>query len=448
MPHALIVEDDPNSLSGLAAILQADGFSVDVAATLADAREALTRFIPDVVLIDLNLPDGKGLDLLQHLRSQPPDGTVPVIVMTGNATVESAIEGLRHGIWDYLLKPVSIPRLRSLLARIPRPYELSEEVQSLRSMLRELGRFGPMIGRSEPMQAVYDTIERIAQTEAAVFVHGEPGSGKQTVAHTIHEMSRRRKGPFVRFDCAATRDGARSFDSLLFGHERGAFAGADIRMAGVLEEAAGGTLYVENVTSLPRDQQLALLGALDGRTIRRMGGSHDTPADFRLIVGAEISPTQALATGALVDELVRRLSATTIGLPPLRERGADIELLALHCIDECNAETGQQKRLAPGVLRELHGYDWPGNVRELRTTLRHAYRTSDDTIETLRSADGSHAAAFSSVQVTVGTPLATVEELLIRATLDAVGGTRHRAASMLGISPKTLYNKLQRMKMN
>ncbi|CAM2147806.1 Sigma-54-dependent Fis family transcriptional regulator [Pararobbsia alpina] len=448
MPHALIVEDDPNSLSGLAAILQADGFSVDVAATLADAREALTRFIPDVVLIDLNLPDGKGLDLLQNLPSQPPDGNVPVIVMTGNATVESAIEGLRHGIWDYLLKPVSIPRLRSLLARIPRPYELSEEVQSLRTVLRELGRFGPMVGRSDPMQAVYDTIERVAQTEAAVLVYGETGSGKQTVAHTIHEMSRRRKGPFVRFDASAPRDTSRSFESLLFGHERGAFPGADIRMAGVLEEAAGGTLYVENVTALPRDQQMALVGALDGRTIRRMGGTQDTPADFRLIVGMERTPTQAVQEGVLVDDLVRRLSAATIALPPLRERGSDIELLAQHCIDECNGETGQQKRLAGTVLRELHVYDWPGNVRELRTTLRHAYRTSDDTIETLRSVDGSRSAAFSSVQVTVGTPLATVEELLIRATLDAVGGTRHRAASMLGISPKTLYNKLQRMKMN
>src|SRR5690349_8455812 len=174
MPHALIVEDDPNSLSGLSAILAADGFSVDTAATLAEARAALTRFIPDVVLIDLNLPDGSGLDLLHNLPAQP-DGVVPVIVMTGNATVESAIEGLRHGIWDYLLKPVNIPRLRSLLARIPRPYELTEEVQSLRSTLRRLGRFGPMIGRSNAIQHVYDSIERLAPTESAVLICGEAG---------------------------------------------------------------------------------------------------------------------------------------------------------------------------------------------------------------------------------------------------------------------------------
>jgi DNA-binding NtrC family response regulator len=181
MPHALIVEDDPNSLSGLSAILAADGFSVDTATTLAEARAALTRFIPDVVLVDLNLPDGSGLDLLQHLPAQPPGGALPVIVMTGNATVESAIEGLRHGIWDYLLKPVNIPRLRSLLARIPRPYELTEEVQTLRATLRQLGRFGPMLGRSGAIQHVYDMI-----------THGAHGSGRPDFRGSRYRQGGRR----------------------------------------------------------------------------------------------------------------------------------------------------------------------------------------------------------------------------------------------------------------
>src|SRR6201996_8990172 len=201
MPHALIVEDDPNSLSGLSAILAADGFSVATATTLAEARAALTRFIPDVVLVDLNLPDGSGLDLLQHLPTQPPGGALPVIVMTGNATVESAIEGLRHGIWDYLLKPVNIPRLRSLLARIPRPYELTEEVQALRASLRQLGRFGSMTGPGGSSQHVYDTIEQLAPPETAVLISGEAGPGKSVAARPLHEMSRRRKGPFVTLDC-------------------------------------------------------------------------------------------------------------------------------------------------------------------------------------------------------------------------------------------------------
>lgn len=211
MPHALIVEDDPNSLSGLTALLAADDFTVDTATSLAEARAALARTIPDVVLVDLNLPDGSGFDLLQHLpQPQQPNGGLPVIVLTGNATVESAIEGLRHGIWDYPLKPVNIPRLRSLLARIPRPYELIEEVQSLRTTLRRLGRFGPLIGRSDAIQHTYDMIERNARSEAAVLLWGEAGTGKEAAARALHDLSRRRKDPFIKFDCRACSNSAAS----------------------------------------------------------------------------------------------------------------------------------------------------------------------------------------------------------------------------------------------
>jgi two-component system response regulator HydG len=449
MPHALIVEDDPNSLSGLAAILQADGFSVDVAPTLGEARAALTRFIPDVVLIDLNLPDGKGLDLLHYLPQQPPEGMVPVIVMTGNATVESAIEGLRLGIWDYLLKPVSIPRLRSLLARIPRPYELTEEVQALRAELRRLGRFGNMVGRSPATQRIFDEIERIAPTEAAVFISGEPGTGKHAIAMTLHEMSRRKKGPFVTID-GADESLARPFESRMFGHERGAFDLADARETGALEQATGGTLFLNEVTRLPLEQQSHLVSALSRRTFRRMGGSTDVVTDFRLISSTSEHPQAAVEAGRLRRDLYERLNIAPLPVPPLRERSEDIELLAAHFVDRFNDELHVSKRLTPSCIQELITYDWPGNVRELRDRLQRAHLLADGTIETLsdgvngRSGPGVNG---SSVQITVGTPLALVEEILIRATLDAVGGTRHRAASMLGISPKTLYNKLQRMKM-
>ncbi|KMQ79340.1 Nitrogen regulation protein NR(I) [Candidatus Burkholderia pumila] len=329
MPHALIVEDDPNSLSGLSAILTADGFSVDTATTLAEARGVLTSFIPDVVLIDLNLPDGSGLDLLLSLPSHTPDGALPVIVMTGNATVESAIEGLRHGIWDYLLKPVNIPRLRSLLARIPRPYELTEEVQALRTTLRGLGHFGEMLGRSPAMQHVYDLIEHTAPTEAAVMIFGEPGTGKKIAARTIHELSRRRKGPFVTFDCSATRDqmvnGAqRSMESVLFGHGRNAYAGAENREPGLLEQAGGGTLFLDQIDSLPAAQQEALLRSLDSQTFMRVGGSNPIMTDFRLIAASRLPGREAVASGALREDLFQRLSASSIMLPPLRERDDDI----------------------------------------------------------------------------------------------------------------------------
>ncbi|KMZ12577.1 Nitrogen regulation protein NR(I) [Candidatus Burkholderia humilis] len=459
MPHALIVEDDPNSLSGLSAILTADGFSVDTATTLAEARSALTRFIPDVVLIDLNLPDGSGLDLLPSLPSQPPDGALPVIVMTGNATVESTIEGLRHGIWDYLLKPVNIPRLRSLLARIPRPYELTEEVQALRTTLRDLGHFGEMLGRSAAMQHVYDLIEHTAPTEAAVLICGEPGTGKKMAARTIHELSRRRKGPFVTFDCSAARDGSgRSMESILFGHERNAYAGAENREPGLLEQAGGGTLFLDQIDSLPAPQQEALLRTLDSQTFMRVGGSNRIMTDFRLIAASRTPMREAVANGALREDLFQRLSASSIMIPALRERDDDIALIAEQFVDELNREnhiagitSGSPKRISPAFLRECLTADWQGNVRELRERVRRAYHASGETIETLRVDEqggiGGRGLNGSSVQVTVGTALADVEDMLIRATLEAVGGTRHRAATLLGISPKTLYNKLQRMKL-
>jgi two-component system, NtrC family, response regulator HydG len=461
MPHALIVEDDPNSLSGLSAILAADGFSVDTAATLADARAALARFIPDVVLVDLNLPDGGGLELLPHLPAQPPGGALPVIVMTGNATVESAIEGLRHGIWDYLLKPVNIPRLRSLLARIPRPYELTEEVRVLRATLRELGRFGPMVGRSSAIQHVYDALEQLAPTESAILVHGEAGTGKEVVARTLHQLSRRRKGPFVQCDAralAAVAAGGRPLASLLFGHERGAFNGAEQREPGLVDQASGGTLFIDELTELPRAQQEALLRALDSQTFMRVGGSSEVGTDFRLIAATRMVPRDAVRQGMLHEDLWLRLDAASIQLPPLRDREEDAALLAAACVDELNLEaharglTGTTRLVAPSFVRECLEYDWPGNVRELQERVRRAWHASGEVLETLQAEESSGASPREvnggRVQVTVGTPLADVEEMLIRATLDAVGGTRHRAASLLGISPKTLYNKLQRMRLN
>ncbi|QGZ55163.1 sigma-54-dependent transcriptional regulator [Paraburkholderia acidiphila] len=461
MPHALIVEDDPNSLSGLSAILSADGFSVDTAATLAQARAALARFIPDVVLVDLNLPDGGGLELLPHLPAQPPGGALPVIVMTGNATVESAIEGLRHGIWDYLLKPVNIPRLRSLLARIPRPYELTEEVRTLRAALRQMGHFGPMLGRSSAIQHVYDTLEQLAPTESALLVHGEAGTGKEVAARTLHQLSRRRKGPFVVCDArslVAEAAAGRPLASVLFGHERGAFTGAEQREPGLVDQASGGTLFIDELTDLTREQQETLLRALDSQTFMRVGGNSEVGTDFRLIAATRAVPREAVQLGALHNDLWLRLDAAAIPLPPLRERDDDAALLALACVDELNQEAqlhglaGATRLVAPSFIRECLAYDWPGNVRELHERVRRAWHASGEVLETLQAEESSGAGPRDMnggrVQVTVGTPLADVEEMLIRATLDAVGGTRHRAASLLGISPKTLYNKLQRMRLN
>ena len=356
MPHALIVEDDPNSLSGLSAILAADGFSVDTATTIAEARAALTRFIPDVVLVDLNLPDGSGLDLLQHLPAHPPGGALPVIVMTGNATVESAIEGLRHGIWDYLLKPVNIPRLRSLLARIPRPYELTEEVQTLRASLRQLGRFGSMLGRSGAIQHVYDTIEHIAPTEAAVLISGEAGTGKQIAARTLHDMSRRRKGPFITFDCRQREQRrpriARSTACCSVTNAARSAAPSSASRACSSRRAAARCSSTKS-PNCRAPQQEALLRALDSQTFMRVGGTNQVVTDFRLIASTRKMPRAAVADGSLHEDLALRLEAAARDAAAVararRRSGAD--------------RAGDRRRVESRSGRARHGGDRPSRSR-------------------------------------------------------------------------------------
>jgi DNA-binding NtrC family response regulator len=272
-------------------------------------------------------------------------------------------------------------------------------------------------------------------------------------------MSRRRKGPFVSFNCAAANETSnRSMESLMFGHERGSFTGAESREPGLLEQAGGGTLFLDQIDALPIPQQEALLRALDSQTFMRVGGSNKIVTDFRLLAATRTPVKDAVADGKLREDLFLRLNASSIALPPLRDRGDDIALLAEHFVYELNREnhvsgitSGAPKRVSPDFIRECLATEWPGNVRELRERVRRAYHASGDVIETLRAdeqgAAGGRGLNGTSVQVTVGTALADVEDMLIRATLEAVGGTRHRAATLLGISPKTLYNKLQRMKL-
>ncbi len=437
MPHALIVEDDPNSLSGLSAILTADDFTVDTATMLAEARAALSRFIPDVVLIDLNLPDGSGFDLLPSLPSHAPDGALPVIVMTGNATVESAIEGLRHGVWDYLLKPVNIPRLRSLLARIPSASLRTDRGSA--GVAHDAARSRPLRRHAwpqRPMQHVYDLIEHTAPTEAAVMICGEPGTGKRIAARAIHHLSRRRKDPFVTFD-AWPRDPQRSMESMLFGHERNAYADAENREPGLLEQAGGGTLFLDQIDSLPAAQQEALLRSLDSQTFMRVGGSNRIMTDFRLIAASRTAVRDAVASGALCEDLFQRLSGSSIMLPPLRERNDDIALIAETFVDELNREnhiagitSGSPKRVSLAFLRECLANEWPGNVRELRERVRRAYHASGETIETLRVDEqgsvGRRGLNGSSVQVTVGTALADVEDM--RFARRSRSGRRHASS--------------------
>jgi two-component system response regulator HydG len=454
MPHALIIEDDLDNLRGLARIAQADGFTVDTAHDLASARGALARCVPDIVLVDVNLPDGIGLDLLPELPQLVPGKMVPTVVMTGNATAEDAVASLRLGVWDYLAKPVDVGRLRNLLGRVPRPADLHAEVEGLRTTLREMGRFGDMIGRSPAMQRLYDTIARIAPIEADVMIFGESGTGKELAARTLHQLSGRRKGLFVGLNCGAISPSL--IESTLFGHERGAFTGATVTHVGVFEQARGGTLFLDEITEMPLEQQAKLLHILETRRFARLGSQISIDADFRLISATHHDPQQAVSTNTVYPDLFHRFNAFPLTLPPLRERGEDIVLLATYFIDQLNRAGHQNKYLSPSCYRALLEHAWPGNVRELRSQLERSFIVADSVIEhfefdvngAARESASVGSANGTAVIVKVGTQLADAERQLIEAAMKSTSGVRSKAAQMLGISPKTLYNKLKQFETN
>ena len=441
MPHALLVDDDTNTLSGLAELVAREGFTVATASTLREARESVAQRHPDVVLLDLWLPDGSGMDLFDDVKSR---AVTEVVLITGHATLESSIEALRLGAGDYLIKPVNVKQLRAILSRVARPADLKTEIRALREELRGLGRFGRLLGAAPAMQQVYDQIQRVAPTAATVFITGESGTGKELVAQTIHDLSRRRKELFLPVNCAAISP--QLIESEMFGHERGSFTGATREHKGYFERASGGTVLLDEITEMPVELQVKLLRVLESGVFMRVGSTREIDVDVRVIAATNRIPEEAVAEGKLREDLLYRLRVFPLHLPPLRERGDDIVLLANHFLDEMNRVECADKRFAAAVLKRLKEYDWPGNVRELRNVVQRAFIMADDVVEQHclpPELNQTRAGSGPYFQVRAGSKVADVERLLILATLEQCGGTKEKAAAMLGISLKTLYNRLR-----
>jgi DNA-binding NtrC family response regulator len=448
MPRATLIDDDSDFLEALTEIVRQHGFTVETARTLADARRLLGERTPDLALVDLSLPDGDGSQLVRQLADAPTD----VVVITGHATVDSAVKALRDGAVDYFTKPVDVPRLEAILVNVARRRELHEQVDDLRNELRRLGRFGALVGASPPMQELYDLIARVAPTNATVLIQGESGTGKEVVAQTIHQISRRRKSPFVALNCGAVSP--QLIESELFGHERGSFTGADRQHRGYFERAGGGTLFLDEVTEMPLDLQVKLLRTLESGTVVRIGGEKEIPVDVRIIAATNRSPQEAVDSGRFRPDLLYRLSVFPLQLPPLRDRGSDIDLLAETFLAQMNREERTSKRLARGAIDLLRRYHWPGNVRELKNVMHRAFILADEEIDpaclpTL-TGDGNiesplpvgATTAGPTIVLRPGTSIADAERRLIFATLEAYDGNKEQAARTLGISLKTLYNRL------
>src|SRR5687768_16918667 len=367
--RVLIVEDDPSTRSGLAELVHAWGFFTDEAADGEEAMRKITTFRPAIIVSDLVMPRMGGHELLRTLKDQLSD--ITFLLLTAQGTVESAVEAIKDGAYDFLSKPVDPQRLRILLQKAVERQVTLREVRTLRRQLRDSGSFGRIIGNSAGVRGVYRVIEQAAPTNASVLISGESGTGKELIAQTIHELSPRQTFPFVAINCAAIPETL--LESEIFGHEKGAFTGAHDRRTGVFELAHRGTLFLDEIAEMQPATQVKLLRVLQERTFRRLGGRQEQSVDVRVIAATNVNPLEASRNGKLREDLYYRLNVFNLDLPPLRERREDIPLLVQAFITEFNKMNNKGIRAVDqDTLYVLEHYPWPGNIRELRNVIERA----------------------------------------------------------------------------
>jgi two-component system response regulator AtoC len=446
--HRLIfVEDDADLRRLVAGAMTRRGWIV---APFARAEEALADLErpsgdADVVLTDLVMPGLGGLGLCSRLREDRPE--IPVVVVTGFGSLEAAVEAIRAGAWDFVTKPVDVDALGIVLARALAHRALRREVLRLR---KEVGRSDPgeLLGESEPMKTLRQLLARVATSEASVLICGETGSGKEVVAKTLHRWSARADRPFVALSCAAMPEAL--LESELFGHVKGAFTGAVDRRAGLFQQAAGGTLFLDEIGEMPLPLQAKLLRVLQERAVRPVGGDKEVAVDVRILSATHRDLEDAVAAGRFREDLWFRLNVIQVDLPPLRERGHDVLLLAQRFAAEFAARDGRAVTgFSPEAARRLLSWRWPGNVRELRNCMERAVALTareeigvEDLPPRVRDATPPQPAP-SDLLAGGFLPLAEVERRYALQVLDAVGGRRGEAARLLGLDRKTLYRKLQ-----
>jgi len=445
----LIVEDDAAQRVGLQKLLTSWGFVVDVA---RDGREALEKIAadrPGIVLSDLVMPNLGGLDLLRALKQDGAD--ITMVLLTAQGSVETAVEAIKQGAYDYLTKPVDPQRLRIVLDQVAARQDTLREVRALRRQLQERGTFGSLVGASLEMRKIYQVLEQAAPTSASVLVHGESGTGKELVAQTIHQLSPRAGQPYMPLNCAAIPDTL--LESELFGHEKGSFTGAVARRAGAFELAHRGTLFLDEIAEMTPVTQAKLLRVLQERSFRPLGGSREQSVDIRVIAATNLDPKEAVRQGRLREDLYYRLNVFAIQLPPLRDRKDDIPLLAQAFVKDFDDRHGRHVAgVSDDAMKALERYNWPGNVRELRNVMERATIVAKGPL--IEPADLPALAAVSAparmgpadAALAPGTTVDQAEQRLIEITLQHTNGNKTRAAELLGISLKTLHNKLNRMK--
>jgi DNA-binding NtrC family response regulator len=443
----LIVEDEDNARKGYEQLLQRWGYEVLGVATAEDALAKFSSFQPDTLIADVELPGMNGLDLLKQLGEELHD--VPAIIITGKGSEERAVAAIEAGAFWYIEKPLKGPVLRALLDRALSKARDTRDLAVLQRQLRDAGRLGDLVGGSKAMQEVMRVVEMAAPSSASVLITGETGAGKEIVARTIHKLSPRATGPFVAINCSAIPETL--MESEIFGHERGAFTGAAERRIGCFELADGGTLLLDEIGEMPAPTQAKLLRVLEDRKVRRLGSKVETPVDVRVLAATNKDPENAVSGGQLRQDLFFRLNVFHIHLPPLREHKEDIPLLTEHILRDINVKHGKNVRgIGAEVLDIFMSHTWPGNIRELRNVLERAAIMSEKDLISRGTLPGEFGRSpgkspsdLSTMKFPIGTTVDAMERELILQTLHATGNNKTRAAELLGVSLKTLHNKLK-----
>jgi DNA-binding NtrC family response regulator len=437
----LIADDERHIADGLQMLLADDGFEVDVATDGQAAWEMIEKGNYAVVLADLRMPEVDGLELFSRMREASI--VSEMIIITGKGSIESAKEAMRQGAYDYLEKPLKIDRLKELIPKAVEKFQVKEANRQLEERLRNVNRFGDLIGQSEEMREIYRMIEAAAPSSASIFIVGESGTGKELVARAVHDKSSRKKGPFIAINCAAFP--REILENELFGHEKGAFTGALNEKPGCFELADGGTLFLDEVAEMEPDIQVKLLRALEERSFRRLGGKKEITVDIRIVAATNKNIQKAIDNGELRDDLFHRLAVIPLYLPPLRERRGDVRVLAESFLRKFSDDNEKpMEGFTPEALEFIQQYRWPGNVRELKNAVERALilaRGKTITLTDLREQE-LITSEDREVRIPVGTSLEQADRTLILKTFSFVNGDHQKAASLLGMNEEKLRTEL------
>jgi len=442
--RVLVVDDDASTREVFGELLQRWGYDVEQTGDGHDALKITAERHPDVIISDLVMPKLDGLALTRALREESPD--TPVIIITGKGTIDAAVEAVREGVFDFVEKPLDPARLKVILQRALEKRQTEHEMQVLRRRLGQVDAGMGLVGQSPAMRKAMDLVEKVAPSKASVVITGQSGTGKEMIARAIHQLSPRREKPFIAINCSAIPAGL--MESEMFGHERGAFTGADQRRLGAWELADGGTLFLDEVGEIPIELQAKFLRVLEEERLRRLGGKSEISVDVRVISATNRDLKEEIKGGRFREDLYFRLNVFHIPLAPLKERRDDIPLLVQHFIDRFSREGGKKLAgLTQQAMKVLSEYGWPGNIRELRNTLERAVILCGSdaiNVEHLPAEMALGGGESAYLKLPFGLPLREVEKEYILSSLGRMQNNKARTAQALGISEKTLYNKLYR----